>query len=133
MNTLAFKSGRVTDFDDLSKATKLVCRVSLDGVPFEESTKDDVHIYRGKQLRKVMLQVPEDGFYCAEFSYSFDCDSLEQRRLDFSSDGKEPLVSVLGGTNGKIEKTRLKVYLKRESVLAFPSDSVHEVAIYRLK
>ena len=133
MNTLAFKSGRVTDFDDLSRATKLVCRVFLDGVPFEESTKDDVHIYRGKQLRKVTLQVPEDGFYCAEISYSFDCDPLEQRRLAFSSDGKEPIVSVLGGTNGKTEKTRLKIYLKRESVLAFPSDSVHEVAIYSLK
>ena len=62
MNTLAFKSGRVTDFDDLSKATKLVCRVPLDGVPFEELTKDDVYLYRGKQLRKVTLQVPEDGF-----------------------------------------------------------------------
>lgn len=133
MNTLAFKSGRVTDFDDLSKATKLVCRVPLDGVPFEEFTKDDVYLYHGKQLRKVTLQVPEDGFYCAEISYSFDCDPLEQRRLDFSSDGKEPIISVLGGTNGKTEKTRLKIYLKRESVLAFPSDSAHEVAIYSLK
>ena len=71
--------------------------------------------------------------YCAEISYSFDCDPLEQRRLDFSSDGKEPIVSVLGGTNEKTEKTRLKIYLKRESVLAFSSDSAHEVAIYSLK
>ena len=133
LETLSFRTGRTVAFDDLSVADELVECVSLENVPFEKATKDDVHTYRGKLLKKIMLRVPEEGFYCAEISYSFDCDPLEQRRLDFSADGREPLVAVLGGTNGETKKTRLKVYLKRESVLAFSAENANEVAIYRLK
>lgn len=133
METLAFKSGRTADFDDLSAADEFLCGASLENLPFEKATEKDVHFYREKMLKKITLRVPEEGFYCAEFSYSFPCNPLEQRRLEFSLDGREPLVAVLGGTNGQTKKTRLKVYLKRESVLAFPDDCARGVAIYRLK
>lgn len=133
METLAFKSGRTADFDDLSAADEFLCGASLENLPFEKATEKDVHCYREKMLKKITLRVPEEGFYCAEFSYSFPCNPLEQRRLEFSLDGREPLVAVLGGTNGQTKKTRLKVYLKRESVLAFPDDCARGVAIYRLK
>lgn len=131
--TVAFRSGRTDESDDLSAADELLYSGSVENEPFHPAQKEDTYVYHGGQLRDLYLTLPEDGFYCAELLYSIDCDRLEQRSVGFSADGREPTIAVLGGTDGEVKKTRVKLYLTKNSKLQFPEEYVKGVNVYRLK
>ncbi len=131
METLAFKSGRLGLNDDLEAATEKVFESEISDET-RIGTKDDIRFYQGKEVREIYIDVEKESFYCAEFTYKIDGDPLVQHSIGFSSDGKEPTILVLGGTNGKVMKTRAKLYLKPNSQLLFPTNEIRSITVYKI-
>lgn len=133
LQTLAFRSGRTGDFEDLSAYDELLFKDDLTKKEFRDAVNEDTYVYHGMRLKDVQTALPKEGFYCAEITYAIDGDVLEQHSVGFSVDKKEPTRLVLGGTAGKASTTRFKLYLKQDSTLSFPDECVKEFAVYRLK
>ena len=133
MNTLAFKAGRRSEFDNLQEATELVFEHSLSGVGARIGKAEDSVHFIGKKIYEITAEVDTCGFYCAELEYVIDDDILSQHRVSLAVDNKENLGVLCQGTEGEKNTTRLKVYLKEKTSLIFADDYVKAVRIYKLK
>jgi beta-glucosidase len=108
MSTLAFRSGRVNDIENLASYTERVFDIDLATVPAFEHELPEKR-YQVIPRKKIEPAVEHEGFYCAELAYVIDGDSLVQHTYKVYLDGNEPMRIVCSGTDGKEEKIRFKI------------------------
>ena len=131
METLAFRSGRKSDLDNLSELGEKVFEKTLENDEFVICSEIDSR-YAKLPKRRVIPNVKEEKFYCLEMDYIFDGDPLEQHALKFCLDGNQPTIISVSGTSGEKASIRIKTYLKENSVLYFEQSEISAVKIYEL-
>lgn len=131
ISSLAFRSGRTNEIESLYDYNERVFDIDLTSVPAFEYELPEKR-YRVIPRKKITPSVEEDGFYCAELSYIIEGDSLVQHTYKVYLDSNEPMRIVCSGTDGKEEKLRFKLYLKRDSVIYFESDCLTHFSLYKI-
>lgn len=130
INTETYKKGlgKLTDTD--ITAQTLVLEKDLKNTPSilcEEMEK------RYREAKKKVIDTDlDDGFYNCELSYFFDGDILKQHTiLLYLGNASEPIPLVRAGTDGKISKTSLKIYIKRGMRLYIECETAVYIKIYK--
>ncbi|MBQ9513493.1 MAG: glycoside hydrolase family 3 C-terminal domain-containing protein [Clostridia bacterium] len=130
INTLTYKKGLGKLPDDDTTEKTLVFKKDLSKVPSvycEEMEKR----YRDAK-KKVIKTDLDDGFYNCEIYYYFEGDVLKQHTiLIYLGTISEPIPLVCAGTDGKINKTSLKIYIKKGMNLYVECDTTVEIKIYK--
>ena len=131
MSTLAFRSGRTNELENLNDYNECVFDVDLTEVPAKEYELPEKR-YKTVPRKRITPDVSGEGFYCAEVSYAIDGDSLVQHTFRVFQDSNEPMRIVCSGTNGKEEKLRFKMYLKKDTALYFESEALKHFSVYKI-
>ncbi len=129
MQTNAFRSGKITNVNELSDAHERVYHKNLLEEELQICT-DHLKIYQHTPRRRIQLDLQESGMYCGEILYNLKGNELEQKDILIYVDNNQG-TRMVGIVTGKQEKQRFRIYVDQNSKLYF-QDGIEEFNLYKL-
>ncbi len=81
--------------------------------------------------KRMELHLPKEGYYCCELVYRIDGDPLAQKKLIFSlGETRDPLLFVVGSTEGKLMKRRFLGYLEERTLVRVIDEYIVGLNVY---
>ncbi len=129
MQTNAFRSGKITNVNELSDAHECVYHKNLLDIELKICT-DHLKIYQHTPRRRIQLDLQEGGMYCGEILYNLKGNQLEQKDILIYVDNNQG-TRKFGIVTGKQKKQRFRIYVNKNSKLYF-QDGIEEFNLHKL-